>query len=182
MKNENWCQKNWRWQTFPCCGALHEPGCSELGSSKGNSNSDRQPWTTRRTHTSLWQGLLLFYSLNFMNNCVNQIWVMIIFSTMNHTVIRMAHTMWKQHARNVTYIYSSQYPWSEVLVSQSFWLFVTPWTVWPCSSVRAILQARMLEFSFILPIVSRLLQLCSTDNKTSRLMVKRFSTDKKINK
>ena len=31
-----------------------------------------------------------------------------------------------------------------------------------------------LDFSFILPIVSRLLQLCSTDNKT--LMVKRFST------
>ena len=34
----------------------------------------------------------------------------------------------------------------------------------------------LLEFSFILPIVSRLLQLYSTDNKTSRLMVKRFST------
>ena len=33
-----------------------------------------------------------------------------------------------------------------------------------------------LDFSFILPIVSRLLQLCSTDNKTSRLIVKRFST------
>ena len=33
-----------------------------------------------------------------------------------------------------------------------------------------------MDFSFILPIVSRLLQLCSTDNKTSRLMVKRFST------
>ena len=33
-----------------------------------------------------------------------------------------------------------------------------------------------LDFSFILPIVSRLLQLFSTDNKTSRLMVKRFST------
>ena len=33
-----------------------------------------------------------------------------------------------------------------------------------------------LDFSFILPIVSRLLQLCSTDNKTSRLMVKRVST------
>ena len=32
-----------------------------------------------------------------------------------------------------------------------------------------------LDFSFILPIVSRLLQLYSTDNKTSRLMVKRFS-------
>ena len=31
-------------------------------------------------------------------------------------------------------------------------------------------------FQFILPIVSRLLQLCSTDDKTSRLMVKRFST------
>ena len=31
-----------------------------------------------------------------------------------------------------------------------------------------------LDFSFILPVVSRLLQLYSTDNKTSRLMVKRF--------
>ena len=34
----------------------------------------------------------------------------------------------------------------------------------------------LLDFSFILPIVSRLLQLYSTDNKISRLMVKRFST------
>ena len=33
-----------------------------------------------------------------------------------------------------------------------------------------------LDFSFILPVVSRLLQQYSTDNKTSRLMVKRFST------
>ena len=33
-----------------------------------------------------------------------------------------------------------------------------------------------LDVSFILPIVSRLVQLCSADNKTSRLMVKRFST------
>ena len=33
-----------------------------------------------------------------------------------------------------------------------------------------------LDFSFILPVVSRLLQLYSTDNKTSRLMVKRFYT------
>ena len=33
-----------------------------------------------------------------------------------------------------------------------------------------------LDFSFILPVVSRLLQIYSTDNKTSRLMVKRFST------
>ena len=32
-----------------------------------------------------------------------------------------------------------------------------------------------LDFSFILPVVSRLFQLYSTDNKTSRLMVKRFS-------
>ena len=32
-----------------------------------------------------------------------------------------------------------------------------------------------LDFSFILQVVSRLLQLYSTDNKTSRLMVKRFS-------
>ena len=33
-----------------------------------------------------------------------------------------------------------------------------------------------LDFSFILPVVSRLLQLYRTDNKTSSLMVKRFST------
>ena len=33
-----------------------------------------------------------------------------------------------------------------------------------------------LDFCFIHPVVSRLLQLYSTDNKTSRLMVKRFST------
>ena len=33
-----------------------------------------------------------------------------------------------------------------------------------------------LDFRFILPVVSRLLQLYSSDNKTSRLMVKRFST------
>ena len=33
-----------------------------------------------------------------------------------------------------------------------------------------------LDFSLILPVASRLLQLYSTDNKTSRLKVKRFST------
>ena len=33
-----------------------------------------------------------------------------------------------------------------------------------------------LVFSLILPVASRLLQLYSTDNKTSRLKVKRFST------
>ena len=33
-----------------------------------------------------------------------------------------------------------------------------------------------LDFSFILPVVSSLLQLYSTDNITSRLMEKRFST------
>ena len=33
-----------------------------------------------------------------------------------------------------------------------------------------------LDFSLILPVASRLLQLYSTDNKTSPLMVKRFST------
>ena len=38
------------------------------------------------------------------------------------------------------------------------------------------LKSPPLDFSFILPIVSRLLQLYSTDNKSSRLMVKRFST------
>ena len=32
-----------------------------------------------------------------------------------------------------------------------------------------------LDLSFILPVVTRLLQLYSPDNKTSRLMVKRFS-------
>ena len=38
------------------------------------------------------------------------------------------------------------------------------------------LSLLLLDFSFILPIVSRLLQLYSIDNKTSRLIVKRFST------
>ena len=38
------------------------------------------------------------------------------------------------------------------------------------------LSLLLLDFSFILPIVSRLLQLYCTDNKTSRLMVNRFST------
>ena len=33
-----------------------------------------------------------------------------------------------------------------------------------------------LDFNFILPVASRLLQLYNTDNKTYRLMVKRFST------
>ena len=33
-----------------------------------------------------------------------------------------------------------------------------------------------LDFNLILPVASRLLQLYSTDNKTSRLIVKRFST------
>ena len=33
-----------------------------------------------------------------------------------------------------------------------------------------------LDFSLILPVASRLLLLYNTDNKTSRLMVKRFST------
>ena len=33
-----------------------------------------------------------------------------------------------------------------------------------------------LDFSFILLVVSRLVQLSRTDNKTSRLMLKRFST------
>ena len=37
------------------------------------------------------------------------------------------------------------------------------------------LSLLLLDFSFILPVFSRLLQLYSTDNKTSRLMVKRFS-------
>ena len=32
-----------------------------------------------------------------------------------------------------------------------------------------------LDFSFLIPVVSRLVQLYSTGNKTSRLMVKRFS-------
>ena len=33
-----------------------------------------------------------------------------------------------------------------------------------------------LDFSLIVPVASRLLQLYSTDNKSSKLMVKRFST------
>ena len=37
------------------------------------------------------------------------------------------------------------------------------------------LKSPSLDFTFILPVVSRLLQPYSTDNKTSRLMVKRFS-------
>ena len=44
-----------------------------------------------------------------------------------------------------------------------------------CSRVLG-LSLLTLAFSFILPVSSRLLQLYSTDNKTSRLMVKRFST------
>ena len=43
-----------------------------------------------------------------------------------------------------------------------------------CSQVLG-LSLLPLDFSFILPVVSRLLQPYSTDNKTSRLMVKRFS-------
>ena len=35
-----------------------------------------------------------------------------------------------------------------------------------------------LDFSLVLPVASRLLQLYSTDHKTSRLTVKRFSTVK----
>ena len=50
----------------------------------------------------------------------------------------------------------------------------------PCSqkfSAQVLgLSLLPLDFSFILPVVSRLLQLYSTDNKTSRLTVKRFST------
>ena len=47
-----------------------------------------------------------------------------------------------------------------------------------CSGFSQVLGLSLLplDFSFILPIVSRLLQLCSTDNKTSRLIVRRFST------
>ena len=37
-----------------------------------------------------------------------------------------------------------------------------------------------LDFSLILPVASRFLQLYSTDNKTFRLMVKRFSTVRDI--
>ena len=51
----------------------------------------------------------------------------------------------------------------------------------PCSQefsgvLRWGLNLLPLDLSLILPIASRLLQLYSTDNKTSRLMVKRFST------
>ena len=53
----------------------------------------------------------------------------------------------------------------DVLWSGVFWFS----QVWGLSLL-------LLDFIFILPIVSGLLQLYSTDNKTSRLMVKRFST------
>ena len=50
----------------------------------------------------------------------------------------------------------------------------------PCSQefsdVLRFLSLLPLAFGLILPVASRLLQLYSTDNKTSRLMVKRFST------
>ena len=41
------------------------------------------------------------------------------------------------------------------------------------------LKPLSLDFSLILPVASRLLHLYSTDNKTYRLMVKRFSTVRK---
>ena len=44
-----------------------------------------------------------------------------------------------------------------------------------CSQVFG-LSLLPLDFSLILPVASRLLQIYNTDNKTSRLMVKRFST------
>ena len=44
-----------------------------------------------------------------------------------------------------------------------------------CSQVLG-LSLLPLDFSLILPVVSRLLQLYRIDNKTSMLMVKRFST------
>ena len=53
-----------------------------------------------------------------------------------------------------------------VLCSQEFSGFLRFWG----------LSLLLLDFNFIIPIVSRLLQLCSTDNKASRLMVKIFST------
>ena len=52
----------------------------------------------------------------------------------------------------------------------------------PCSEEFSVvlrfsgLSLLPLDFSLILPAASRLLQLYSTDNKTSRLMGKRFST------
>ena len=50
----------------------------------------------------------------------------------------------------------------------------------PCSQefsdVLRFLSLLPLAFGLILPVASRLLQIYSTDNKTSRLMVKRFST------
>ena len=44
-----------------------------------------------------------------------------------------------------------------------------------CSQVLG-LSLLLLNFSLILPVASRLLQLYNTDNKTSGLMVQRFST------
>ena len=54
----------------------------------------------------------------------------------------------------------------QVLCSQDFSVFFRFWG----------LSLLLLDFNFIIPIVSRLLQLYCTDNKTSRLIVKRFST------
>ena len=54
----------------------------------------------------------------------------------------------------------------------------------PCSQefsdIFRFLSLLPLAFSLILPVASRLLQLYSTDNKTSRSMVKRFSTVRDI--
>ena len=56
----------------------------------------------------------------------------------------------------------------------SYYLMFHVVRVFWCSQVFS-LSLLPLDFSFILPVVSRLLQLYSTDNKTSRLMVKSFS-------
>ena len=59
------------------------------------------------------------------------------------------------------------------MVSYDLMFHVVSGFFW-CSQVLG-LSFLPLGFSFILPVVSRLLQLYSTHNKTSRLMVERFS-------
>ena len=58
-----------------------------------------------------------------------------------------------------------------------FWM-ISYYLMFPVVRSSQVLGLSLLplDFSLILPVASRLLQLYSTDNKTSRLLVKRFST------
>ena len=58
--------------------------------------------------------------------------------------------------------------------SETYWLLADGW--FQCRYEGFWMVSCLWTSVFILPVVSRLLQLYSTDNKTSRLMVKRFST------